>query len=554
MEALTNATAHDHASEKSVVDRFSNTCQAHKWFCEWLERRIESCGRTTEVTFKPIHLRKLNDTEGVYDAALAAMEESAAGGEESGVTLFLSPGTPVMAFVWALAALNYPRVKKRLISSSRPGMPPEEILLPAEWLEWNGRRTRSSESVHHDFDMCFHLFGDQKLPSYWGVTQYASRYHIFVTSDNYRPEVIRPFLGGAKPLVLRVNAYDPEDVRRKILAALDESKAPSSARIGFNLTGGTKLMYAGAMAACRKVNGTPFYFNQESNSVIDLLTFERTPIKAIDSVETFLRLHGADAKISCDGKWERVPDIDAPGRTDMTSFLWLHRSEVAGIYKAVTSLIDPRNIPGYNAKRRAREGRAAFTYPEPGKGPGASGIVAASEWDGSAEFSMGQQSFQFDHFPYFAKYIKGGWFEEYVYAQLKPLQDEGLISDLRIGLTLSFDADIPEHETKSGHKIRRHQEVRPLQEFDVMFTDGSRLYIVECKAGSVISDYVVKLAEEVRRYGGIGGRGILACCFPPTEPTVLKRIQDNHGLRIVSGDDIASQIRAIMESDRKAYI
>jgi hypothetical protein len=28
------------------------------------------------------------------------------------VTLYLSPGTPVMAFVWALAALSYPELKK----------------------------------------------------------------------------------------------------------------------------------------------------------------------------------------------------------------------------------------------------------------------------------------------------------------------------------------------------------------------------------------------------------------------------------------------------------
>ena len=60
-------------------------------------------------------------------------------------------------------------------------------------------------------------------------------------------------------------------------------------------------MYAGAMAACRKVNGTPFYFSQQNNCVIDLVTFEKTPIKAITSVETFLRLNGTDVKVSNKG-------------------------------------------------------------------------------------------------------------------------------------------------------------------------------------------------------------------------------------------------------------
>jgi hypothetical protein len=43
---------------------------------------------------------------------------------EKFVTLYLSPGTPVMAFVWALAALNYPELKKRLIASSIVGKAP----------------------------------------------------------------------------------------------------------------------------------------------------------------------------------------------------------------------------------------------------------------------------------------------------------------------------------------------------------------------------------------------------------------------------------------------
>jgi len=36
---------------------------------------------------------------------------------------------------------------------------------------------------------------------------------------------------------------------------------PAHAKIGFNLTGGTKLMYAGALSACKKINATPFYFD-----------------------------------------------------------------------------------------------------------------------------------------------------------------------------------------------------------------------------------------------------------------------------------------------------
>lgn len=551
---LQKVTTADYRLMQEFVGKYSNTCQAHKWYCEWLESRIASLGRKTELVFRPVHLKELNDTEGIYEAALAALGDIASCPEECLITLFLSPGTPVMAFVWAFAALNFPRVKKRLISSSRPGVPPEEILLPQEWMEWNGKRVVEPGTERVELDMCFHLFGEQRLPSYWGMAQYPARYHVFVTSEQFDPAPLAAFLGSAKALILNVDAYNPEDVRSKIINALESARAPATAKIGFNLTGGTKLMYAGAMAACRKVNGTPFYFSQQNNCVIDLVTFEKTPIKAITSVETFLRLNGRDVKVSNKGEWEHVPDIHIMGRKELTEFLWKNKSDVADIYRSISEMTDAKSVSGRDAKKKAREGCCPFTYPLPGKGAGAHQISTASEWDGTAEFSMGAVSYQFDHFPYFAKYITGGWFEEYVYSQLKPLEDEGLIFDLRIGLSLSFDAHIPAHETKNGYRVRSHNEERSLQEFDVLFTDGSRLYIVECKAGGVTSDYVIKLNDEVRQYGGIGGRGILACCFPPKDPTVLKRIEESRSCRLVYGDGIADQIRKKIEDDRCSYI
>ena len=554
VEALSAVPHGDAVAAQAVVSRFSNTRQAHKFYCEWLMARLRDKGVGTTVAFRPVHLKELNDTEGIYEAATSAMDSISAEAGEVVVSLFLSPGTPVMAFVWAFAALNFPRVKKRLISSSRPGKPPETISLPTEWLEWNGRRKIEAMPEGKSFDLIFHLFGEQRLPSYWGVSQYAARFHVFVTSNEYKPEALSPFLNGAKPFVLRVDPFNPEDVRLKILGTLEKMKAPASAAIGFNLTGGTKLMYAGAMSACRKINGTPFYFNQQANSVINLLTFEQTPIVAIKSIETFLRLNMPSYKLSCSGKWEDIPDIEVAGREELTEFIWQHKSDIADIYKPISVLTDVRSMSGRDAKRKAREGRAPFTYPEPGSGSGVHQISVAAEWDGSAEFVMGSNSFQFDSFPYFQKYITGGWFEEYTYRQLKKLEQEGIIFDLRIGTTLSYDAHIPSHSTKDGRQIHSHIEERPYQEFDLLFTDGSRLYIVECKAGAVTSDHVVKLNDAVRRYGGLGARGLLACCFLPSDPTVNKRISECPSCRLIAGQNLCEQVRACVAADRDAYI
>lgn len=73
-------------------------------FARWLEERVHAAGTNTKVCFKSEKLRELNDTEGIYACAMDALDFAAKADGEKLVTLYLSPGTPVMAFVWALAA------------------------------------------------------------------------------------------------------------------------------------------------------------------------------------------------------------------------------------------------------------------------------------------------------------------------------------------------------------------------------------------------------------------------------------------------------------------
>lgn len=66
------------------------------------------------VNLKECFLRELNDTEGIYSAAVNALQETSV---EDEVTFFLSPGTPVMAFSWALALLSAPTRNITLLAS-----------------------------------------------------------------------------------------------------------------------------------------------------------------------------------------------------------------------------------------------------------------------------------------------------------------------------------------------------------------------------------------------------------------------------------------------------
>jgi hypothetical protein len=142
----------------------------------------------------------------------------------------------------------------------------------------------------------------------------------------------------------------------------------------------------------------------------------------------------------------------------------------------------------------------------------------------------------FEKWPDFAKYLSGGWFEEFVYLQCKPYEDAGVIQDLRINVRLNLKQE------KGWNHLSRGVEYN---ELDITFTDGYSLYIVECKAGNVTQEQVMKLQNLVRFYGGIEGRGIVACCVQPNTESVKKKIKDAK-LTLWSGASLSEQIRTMM--------
>ncbi len=531
-EELASVEKSDLKNMSDFVSVFANTTLAHEFYLKWLKARIAELGITIEIVFSQVNLKKLNDTEGIYEAANRALAVVNRTFPDSIVSLFISPGTPVMAFTWALAALNFPRLKKRLISSSQPGIGPESVKLPSEWLAWNGKLSALIKEEIPKYDICFHLFGEQRMPGYWCVKKYECKRHVFLTSPGYHPECLKPFLGGSEFDVLYVPPCDPEAMRILLLRYID--KLPSNARLLFNLTGGTKLMYAGALAACRRINGTPVYFNSQSAAVINLVTFQQEPIKPIFNIERFFEVNGPDLKIANAGRWEDVPDISLPRRNDLTYLLNTRASQLSRNYPAMQDKSDVKK----HRDRVTREGFVPFNQAWPG------GSVEI-DVTASVRVTIDGRPFSFSHFPEFAKYITGGWFEEFVYLELKPLEEKGLIHDLRIGFEVALAAP-PVGSPGADDKL--------YQEIDVAFTDGYRLYIIECKAGQVKSEHIEKLESLVRKYGGMGGRGILVSRFQPHDEVVKKKIEDSKECRHVCDRRIANVIERMIFDDQRQYI
>jgi len=500
----------DWKSTSQFVSRFANTTAAHEHFESWLKTRAANVGCNARIRLISEKLRQLNDTEGIYAGAMRALDRVERESCEKFVTLYLSPGTPVMAFVWALAALSYPELKKRLVASSVVGMAPEVVSLPTEWLKQHGAKQDAIRDISNGFDVTFHLFGEQRMPALLSIRQFESAHHVFVNSKDYPATCMRAFIGSRDLHELSVDPWDDRAVHEQITELAKQF--PENTRIGINLTGGTKLMFAGALSAARELGAVPFYFDSRNRQITFVDSLRREKIRRIDSIETFLRLNSDGLDVFNDSVMNEM----SQDRQLLTKTLWIHREKLRRFYKELTdynNAFKPFEIcrDGINFKLDNSE-RATF------QGYGL--------------------DLEFERWPDFAKYLSGGWFEEFVYLQCKPYEDTGVIQDLRINVKLNLKQENAWTHSNFGAEYN---------ELDVTFTDGYSLYIVECKAGNVTQEQVMKLQNLVRFYGGTEGRGIVACCVPPNTESAKKKIKDAR-LTLWSGASLAEQIKTMMNS------
>ena len=492
------------------VSKFANTAVAHEYFEAWLKKKAAAMGCGASIRLKSERLRQLNDTEGIYAGAMRALDEVERESGEKLVTLYLSPGTPVMAFVWALAALRFPELKKRLIASSVIGKAPEVIALPAEWLDRHGAKQAAIRDISTGFDVTFHLFGEQRMPALLSIRQFESAHHIFVNSKDFPATCIRPFIGSRDLHELPVDPWDDRAVHEQITNLAKQF--PEKIRIGMNLTGGTKLMFAGALSAARELGAVPFYFDSKNRHVTFIDSVRREKIRPIDSIETFVRLNSDGLQITGSSV---INDI-LPNRQLLTDTLWIHRDKMRRFYRELT---DYNNL--FKPFEMCRDG---FSF--------------RLDHLGTVSVQGYGLDLVFEKWPDFAKYLSGGWFEEFVYLQCKPYEDAGSIQDLRINVKINLNTEEGKGYSNFGVEYN---------ELDITFTDGYSLYIVECKAGNVTQEQLMKLQNLVRFYGGIEGRGIVACCVPPNTESAKKKIKDAR-LTLWSGASLSEQIKTMMKN------
>ena len=77
--------------------------------------------------------------------------------------------------------------------------------------EWNHLYTDEKGKYIEEYDIIFHLFGEQRMPSLLGILQFQTKKHVFINSKQYPADIMKPFLNGSDFSELPVEPFDPDN-------------------------------------------------------------------------------------------------------------------------------------------------------------------------------------------------------------------------------------------------------------------------------------------------------------------------------------------------------
>lgn len=474
---------------QQMLDRVSNTAAGHDLFAKWLREQLAAIGVTVDLHLVSRELSRLNDAQGILEGATAALQMALSDPSEKSLTTFVSPGTPVMAYSWALIARSNPHLRIEVISNSDPRSLPERIDLPRALLNSSINAPISSSETQDKYDLVIHLMGEETIPVLFGLRQFDAKRHIILTTQRFEGEARRlsKLISTAGPPVVVPDPFKPADTRKAISKQV--SKLAPQARVAVNMTGGTKLMFAGALSASWECGLDPFYFELRKHNVIFLRDGTQKPFVGVSEVSDFF--DAENFKIISDGRWPDDALSDKNRRQQSLGSIWQRREALRDLYKS------PKFAAEMEKRDRAQlDNRDTYLPFEFGWSGGSASLDKAL----NAHLTLKGTDIPVCGADFF-DFLAGGWLEEFVYSLLKPLEVEGVIRDIRVGLEAGYpDDSLPARERRA-------------QEFDCIFTDGRRLWIVECKAGPVRQDAIQKLENNLKLYGGVAAKGFLISSF-----------------------------------------
>jgi hypothetical protein len=280
----------------------------------------------------------------------------------------------------------------------------------------------------------------------------------------------------------RVDLPDEHDHAALEAALLEVASAREGQSIALNVTGGTKLMALAAQSVAAAAGWAVFYVDADTDEVIWL--------------------------------------APKPGRQRLSQQLRL-RHYLRGYGFTLTAGVPrPHNWIAQQAEDRRRL-HVQLTE-EQTDSRALAGLLRDFEEAGALHVDGRTLSFANDAA---RDFVKGGWLERHVFQTLAALKDSLDVRDDALNLVV-----------EDAGAVRN--------ELDVAFLARNRLFVIECKTGRMDSpkaakanDALFKLAENCRRIGGLGTRGMLVSYRPLGEAE--RRLAGALNIARVTGAELA---------------
>ncbi len=297
-----------------------------------------------------------------------------------------------------------------------------------------------------------------------------------------------------------------------------------------NATGGTKLLSMGFVEAFRReFEGHPLriIYTDTAHQVIESLVPTDQAVehmRGVLDIPMYLEAQGMRLKDSAcgDARWQDV----ALDRKQLTDYLVSNCEQLSELLGTMNGLVHgTRGCPGIflpggetlgDAKRRFKSRPGGMWRPALGK-MASSGLI---RWDGDKEIE-----FLSEHA---ARYLSGGWLEEYAWCCAKEVGFQDTRSSARCQWMRFSGDDAPENE------------------FDLLAVHNNRLLLAECKTGTFVGgdqqSVVSKLESLGRNTGGLFGTSLMLSAR--TLPQNMRQRLKSLGIGFLEGGNLKDLSKA----------
>lgn len=341
---------------------------------------------------------------------------------------------------------------------------------------------------------------------------------LIVTAKMQKQAInLRKVLTGNGIKVQLLDLSNEQDFRQTENELIEIAAALDAEEVALNITGGTKLMSVAAQSVATASGWRMFYVDADSDHVIWLGRNEAAPqpLQQQLRLRHYLQSYGFSF-------------TEKPQRTQATV---AQQTLTQMLVQQVGSLEKPISI--LNALAQDAENRRSLsTVLNDSQRTDRSLDVLLQHFEDAKSLELQGSTIRFSS-EASRDFVKGGWLELHAIQAVHQITGPLDIRDKAINLEVIDDGS----QTKN--------------ELDIAFMAHNRLFVIECKTARIdkpqgntdkpvapkANDTLFKLAENCRRIGGLGTRGMLLSYRKLREPEL--KLAQALNIHVIAGSEIA---------------